>query len=74
MTDRPCDVSRTDMIHPLVAAILRRKSGMERLRLAHEEWALTRDRLTAFLASRHPEWDTAEVGRQVAKRFLGGSG
>ena len=74
MTDRPRGVSRTDMVHPLVAAILRRKSGIERLRLAHEEWALTRDRLTAFLTSRHPEWDAAEVGRQVAKRLLGGSG
>jgi len=60
------------MVHPLVAAILRNKSGMERLRLAHEEWALTRDRLIAFLASRHPEWDAADVRREVAKRFLGG--
>jgi hypothetical protein len=67
------DVSKIDMVHPLVAAALRRKSGTERLRLAHEEWRLARDRLIAFLASRHPEWEPADVRREVAKRFLGGS-
>jgi hypothetical protein len=72
--DRRPDVSRIDMVHPLVAAALRKKSGMERLRLAHEEWRLTRDRLTGFLASRYPEWDAARVRLEVARRFLGGSG
>jgi hypothetical protein len=67
------DVSRTDMIDAQVAAILRAKSGMERLRLAHEMWELTRDRLTAFLRSYHPEWDKAELQRRVADWLLHGS-
>jgi hypothetical protein len=33
------DVSRTDIVDSRVAAILRAKSGMERLRLAHEAWS-----------------------------------
>ncbi len=52
-----------------VAAVLRRKSGMERLRLAHEAWELARDRLTAFLTARHPEMSQEEIQRQVAKRL-----
>jgi hypothetical protein len=47
--------SRIERLDPEVARILRGKSGMERLRLAHEAWELTRDRLTAFLAARHPD-------------------
>ena len=67
------DVSRTDMVDSRVAAILRAKSGMERLRLAHEAWELTRDRLTAFLRSYHPEWDKAELQQHVADWLLHGS-
>jgi hypothetical protein len=62
------------MVDARLAAILRHKSGMERLKLAHEEWALTRGRLITFLTARHPEWDAVEVQREVAKRLLGGSG
>ena len=67
------DVSRTDMVDSRVAAILRAKSGMERLRLAHEQWELTRDRLTAFLRSYHPEGDKAELQWHVADWLLQGS-
>jgi len=48
------DVSRTEMVDSRVAAILRAKSGMERLRLAHEAWELAHARLAAFLSDRHP--------------------
>ena len=47
---------RIDAVHPDVANALRARSGMERLRLAHETWELVRDRLAAYVASRHPEW------------------
>lgn len=63
-----------EVLHPKVAEALRAMSGTQRLRLAHEEWRLVRERLTVFLAARHPEWDSAEVQRQVAKRLLGGPG
>jgi hypothetical protein len=61
------------MVDPRVAEILRRMSGMERLRLAHEMWKLTRDRLTVFLRAHHPEWDEAELQRSVADWLLNGS-
>jgi len=63
------DVSRIDMVDSRVAAILRAKSGMERLRLAHEAWELAHARLTAFLAARHPDWDRQQVQTAVAKRL-----
>jgi hypothetical protein len=45
-------------------------SGAERLRLAHETWELTRDRLAAYLTARHPEWCQDEIEREVARRLL----
>jgi hypothetical protein len=68
------DVSRVNMVDRRVAAILRAMSGAERLRLAHEEWLLVRERFVVFLAARHPAWGSEEVEREVAKRLLGGSG
>jgi hypothetical protein len=57
-------------VHPEVARALRARSGMERLRLAHETWEMVRDRLAAFLAARHPSWSREEIQRDVARRLL----
>ena len=65
---------RIEAVDPVVARALRAMSGMERLRLGHETWELTRDRLAAYFAYRHPEWPLAEVQRQVARRLLGDAG
>jgi hypothetical protein len=58
-----------DRPDPVVARVLREKSGMERLRLAHEAWELARDRLTAFVQARHPDWDTDRIRQEVAARL-----
>jgi len=63
------DVGRIEIVDWDVAAVLRRKSGMERLRLAHEAWELARDRLATFLRARHPESPQEEIQRQVANRL-----
>ncbi len=65
----PLDPRRIEVVDREVAAGLRAKSGMERLRLAHEAWELARDRLTAFLSARHPALDQRAVRRQVARRL-----
>jgi hypothetical protein len=58
-----------ERLDPEVVRILRAKSGMERLRLAHEAWELAHDRLTAFLKSEHPDWSAERVQREVATRL-----
>lgn len=63
------DIRRLEVVDDDVAAVLRAKSGMERLRLAHEAWELTWNRLAAFLSARHPEWDRDQVRKQVANRL-----
>lgn len=63
------DPARVERLHPEVVRVLRGKSGMERLRLAHEAWELARDRLTAFLHARHPDWPADRLRHEVAKRL-----
>ena len=64
---------RIDAVDPDMARVFAAKSGMERLRIAHEAWAQARERLIAFLTAEHPEWNPTEVRQQVAKRLLSGS-
>jgi hypothetical protein len=63
-----------EAVDPAVASALRAMSGMERLRLGHETWEFTRDRLAAYFAYRHPAWSPEEIRRQVARRLLGDTG
>ena len=63
------EITRIETLHPDVVTVLRAKSGMERLRLAHEAWELAQERLTAFVMARHPEWSHEEVQREVARRL-----
>ena len=67
--DRPADLTRIEPLDPTVARILRARSGMERLRLAHEAWELARERLGAFCAARHPDWSPERIQREVASRL-----
>ena len=74
MTSRTIDPRRIEAVDDNVARILRRMSGMDRLRLAHESWNLARQRLTAFLSAKHPHWSVEEVRKEVAKRLAHESG
>ena len=67
-------IERIEAVHPEVARALRARSGMERLRLAHEEWEMARVRLTLYLAFRHPRWSEREIQQEVARRLLDDSG
>jgi hypothetical protein len=64
-------IGRIEAVHPEVARALRAMSGMERLRLAHETWELTRVRLAAYLAAHHSDWRQDEIENEVARRLLG---
>ncbi|MGH7355562.1 MAG: hypothetical protein ACRELS_13425 [Candidatus Rokuibacteriota bacterium] len=70
MTDaRAIRPESIEVVDEEVARVLRAKSGMERLRLAHEAWELARDRLAAYVAFRHPTLSPQEVAREVARRL-----
>lgn len=66
---RPVEPTRIERLDPTVVRILRAKSGMERLGLAHEAWELARERLGAYCAARHPDWSPERIQREVASRL-----
>ena len=52
-------IERIEAVH-LVARALRARSGMERLRLAHDEWEMARNRIGIKVAERlglGPLWE-----------------
>ena len=59
-------IEQVEAVHPVVARALRSLSGLERLRLAHEEWEMARDRIGLYLAARHPDWSQQEIRQEVA--------
>ncbi len=74
MMGQPRSVTpRLDAVDPDMAKVFEAKSGMDRLRIAHEARTQARERLMAFLAAEHPEWGALELRQQVAKRLLSGS-
>lgn len=52
-----------------MAAVLRAKTGQERLAIAWGMWESARRMLTSHLSSEHPEWDGEQVQLEVARRL-----
>jgi hypothetical protein len=66
-------LTRIELLHPLVAEILRKKTPTERVAMALESNRLVRERLTAQLRREHPEWSEADIAGEVGRRLLGGA-
>jgi hypothetical protein len=61
---------RLDAVDPDMAKVFEAKSGMDRLRIAHEAWRQARERLMAFLAAEHPEWGALELSPKFADALI----
>lgn len=61
---------RIEILDPHVIDVLRRKTTVERLKMAFQANRLVRERLMAHLQHEHPESDDAEIAREVARRVL----
>jgi hypothetical protein len=61
---------RIEILDPHVVNVLRGKTTVERFQMAFQANQLVRERLIAHLRHEHPEWDQADVAREVARRIL----
>jgi len=50
-------------------AVYRKKSPMERIKIASEMWESARLQIGAVLRSQHPDWQEARVNKEVIKRL-----
>jgi len=56
-----------------MAAVLRTKTGAERLMIADGMYTRARNMLLSHLRHEHPEWDEQQVKREAARRLSHGA-
>ncbi len=61
---------RIEMVDDRMAEILRSKSPFDRLQIGFSLWQSARAFLSAHLGKTHPEWDKAEIQKEISQRFL----
>jgi hypothetical protein len=69
----PIDPRNLEVVDDQMAEVLRQKSPVERLAIAHGLWRTARNMLQNVLRSQHPDWSDAEVDREVARRLSHGA-
>lgn len=62
-----------DEMDDTMAAILRNKSPADRLAMAWAMWRYARDTIYRIVQAEHPEWTSAQVQRETARRLLHGA-
>ncbi|MDB5390947.1 MAG: hypothetical protein JWM11_6593 [Planctomycetaceae bacterium] len=61
-----------EVMDPMVAEIMRKKTPVERLAIAFNMWNTARVILRGAIKSEHEDWTAEEVNREIAKRISGG--
>ena len=70
MRDRPPTI---EIVSDEVAAVLRLKTGVERLEIASRMFSSARHMVTNHLRSQHPDWDDGAIEREAARRLSHGA-
>jgi hypothetical protein len=66
-------LDRFEVVDDEMAAILRGKTGAERLAIASAMYTSARRMLLSHLAAEHPDWSEEEVQREAARRLSHGA-
>ena len=53
----------------VMIAVYRKKSPMERIKIASEMWESARLQISAVLRSQHPDWKAVRINKEVVKRL-----
>ena len=66
-------MQRIEVVDDVMADILRRKTGPERLRIAFGLFSSARRMLLCHLRTEHPDWDEAQINHEAARRLSHGA-
>ncbi len=66
------DSGQIEVMDEAMAAVLREKTGAERLAIANRMWISAREMLIFNLRAKHPDWDDGQVEREAARRLSHG--
>lgn len=64
---------RIEVLDDEMAAVLRAKTGAERLRIASDMFASARKMLINSLRSQHPDWTDQQVNAEAVRRLSHGA-
>ncbi len=67
------DPGQIEVVDDEMAAILRHKTGAERLAIASGMFASARRMLLSHLRATHPEWSQQQILREAARRLSHGA-
>lgn len=67
------DIGQIEVVDEQLAEVLRQKTPAERLEMADAIWVFARDTIKTVLRQEHPEWDEAQLQREVAQRLSHGA-
>jgi hypothetical protein len=70
---RKLEPRNIEVMDDQMAAVLRAKTGAQRLQIADRMFAFARDHLAARLRQEHPDWPEQQVRREVARRLSHGA-
>lgn len=69
MTARTIDPRRIELLDPMMVEIFRAKTPAERVAMIGECNETMRLRLQGHLRTLHPDWDDAQLQREIAHRM-----
>ena len=67
------DTLRIEVIDDQMAAVLRQKTGAERLQIANGMFRMAQRLIRSRLKAQHPEWTEGQIAAGVASRISHGS-
>ena len=67
------DTLRIEVIDDQMAAVLRQKTGAERLQIANGMFRMAQRLIRSRLKAQHPEWTAGQIATGVASRISHGS-
>ena len=65
--------ARIEVMSEEMAAVLRQKTGAQRLQIASSMFASARRMLISHLRAEHPDWDDRRIDREAARRLSHGA-
>lgn len=67
------DKGQIEVVDDAVAALLKTKSGPERLCMVWDAWSFFEKRISAHLKSMHPEWSEKQIQKEIVRRVSYGT-
>jgi hypothetical protein len=67
------DRGQIEVLDEAMAEIFRQKTPAERIKIGFDIWISAHQMLMTHLKSTHPDWNTEQIQKEVARRFLHGA-